>query len=99
MKKDGEKKLFLGTVLIFFIKIYQKLFSFDHAFWKKYAGNYRVCIYHPSCSEYTVLAIKKHGAFNGMLMGIARILRCNPFSKGGNDLVPDKVSFRRNTEG
>ncbi len=99
MAIEREKKLLFGAIVILFIRIYQKLFSFDHAFWKKYAGNFRVCIYHPSCSEYTVLSIKKHGAFNGILMGIARIIRCNPFCKGGSDPVPNKVSFRRNKEG
>ncbi len=43
------------------------------------------CIYSPSCSEYTKQAIEKYGAFKGWTLGIWRIFRCNPFSKGGND--------------
>lgn len=43
------------------------------------------CKYYPSCSEYTKQAIEKYGAFRGLLKGIWRILRCNPFSKGGYD--------------
>ncbi len=43
------------------------------------------CKYYPSCSEYTKQAIEKYGAGKGMLLGIYRILRCNPFSKGGYD--------------
>ena len=43
------------------------------------------CIYTPSCSEYTRQAVEKYGVFKGCLLGIWRILRCNPFSKGGFD--------------
>ena len=43
------------------------------------------CKYYPSCSEYTRQAILKYGARKGCWLGIKRILRCNPFSKGGYD--------------
>lgn len=43
------------------------------------------CKYYPTCSEYTKQAIEKYGAFKGTILGIKRILRCNPFSKGGYD--------------
>ena len=46
------------------------------------------CRFTPSCSRYTVEAIQKHGAFRGSLLGAWRILRCNPFGKGGHDPVP-----------
>jgi putative membrane protein insertion efficiency factor len=45
------------------------------------------CRFSPSCSRYTLLAIEKHGVLKGSLMGVWRILRCNPFSKGGFDPV------------
>jgi len=45
------------------------------------------CKYLPTCSQYAIDAIEKYGAFRGSLMGIWRILRCNPFSKGGYDPV------------
>ncbi|PWF99533.1 membrane protein insertion efficiency factor YidD [Levilactobacillus bambusae] len=54
------------------------------------------CRYYPTCSNYMVTALKKHGAFKGSLMGIARILRCHPFIHGGYDPVPDSFSLRRN---
>lgn len=76
--------VFLSLVLI---RIYQKLFSFDHSFWGKDLG-YRVCIHDPSCSEYTYQALEKYGFFKGWYLGIKRIIRCNPFSKGGYDPVP-----------
>ena len=43
------------------------------------------CKYYPTCSEYTKQAIEKYGAFKGFLLGGVRILKCNPFSKGGYD--------------
>ncbi len=48
------------------------------------------CIYTPTCSEYMYEAIQIHGVFRGTWMGTRRILRCNPFSKGGYDPVPEK---------
>ena len=45
------------------------------------------CRFYPTCSEYTIQAIEKHGIIKGIAMGIWRILRCNPFSKGGYDPV------------
>ena len=46
------------------------------------------CKYTPTCSQYTIEAVEKYGVFKGLLLGLWRILRCNPFSKGGYDPVP-----------
>ena len=46
------------------------------------------CIYTPTCSQYAIEAIEKHGVLKGGLLAAWRILRCNPFSKGGYDPVP-----------
>ena len=46
------------------------------------------CKYYPSCSEYAVLATKRHGAMRGLAMAAWRLLRCNPLSRGGVD-YPD----------
>jgi conserved hypothetical protein YidD len=54
------------------------------------------CRYYPTCSSYTIQAIEVHGAFKGGLMGLARILRCHPFVKGGLDYVPKKFTLTRN---
>lgn len=76
----------MKTIFIYIIKIYQKLFSFDHSFWAR-PDVIRVCRFEPSCSQYTVEAIEKYGVFKGSFLGMYRILRCNPFSKGGYDPV------------
>lgn len=63
-------------------------------FYKKYLSlwNYgiSVCKFEPSCSTYTLEAIEKFGAFKGAILGFYRIIRCNPFNKGGFDPVPEK---------
>jgi putative membrane protein insertion efficiency factor len=45
------------------------------------------CRFTPTCSVYTMEAVEKYGAFRGTWMGAKRILRCQPFSKGGYDPV------------
>lgn len=56
------------------------------------------CRYYPTCSTYTIQALSKHGLIKGLIMGTARILRCNPFVKGGLDPVPDFFTLRRNPD-
>ena len=60
-------------------------------FYRKYISGMKsapTCKYYPTCSEYGLQAIEKYGALKGGLLTIWRILRCNPFSKGGYDPVP-----------
>jgi len=45
------------------------------------------CRYVPSCSEYAMEAVERYGAVRGMLMAVARVLRCHPFVRGGYDPV------------
>ena len=47
-----------------------------------------VCKYNPTCSVYMAEAIKEHGFFTGTFLGLKRIAKCNPWSKGGKDMVP-----------
>lgn len=63
---------------IFCINIYQKHIS-------KHFGNR--CIFYPTCSEYTKQAVDKYGIIKGSILGIIRILKCNPFSHGGVDYL------------
>ncbi len=69
----------MKKILIWLIKQYQNHIS-------KWLTSKNInCKFYPTCSEYTKQAIEKYGAIKGLLLGIARILRCNPFSKGGYD--------------
>ncbi len=71
---------------VFFIRLYQKFIS-------PLIGPH--CRFTPTCSQYAVEAFLKHGFWKGSLLTIWRILRCNPFGKGGYDPVPDHVFVRK----
>ncbi|MBQ4473153.1 MAG: membrane protein insertion efficiency factor YidD [Lachnospiraceae bacterium] len=69
----------------------KKLLIAPIKFYRKYLSpmkRYPTCRFCPTCSEYAIIAIEKHGAAKGGLLAIWRILRCNPFCKGGYDPVP-----------
>ena len=68
----------MKKLLLKLIQIYQNLPLSSHS----------KCKFYPTCSEYAKIAIKKYGTFKGLLLTLKRILKCNPFSKGGVDLVP-----------
>lgn len=74
----------LSLFIINLIKLYQKTLSFDHGPLKVFYPH-GFCRFHPTCSEYSAQAVKKYGPIKGSLMSIWRILRCNPFNKGGHD--------------
>ena len=48
------------------------------------------CRFHPTCSEYTIQAVKEHGVYRGLILGVKRISKCHPFGGKGYDPVPDK---------
>ncbi|MFA6368823.1 MAG: membrane protein insertion efficiency factor YidD [Candidatus Shapirobacteria bacterium] len=56
-------------------------------FYKKYISQGNHCRFVPSCSEYSYEAVKKYGVTKGLFLGLKRVLKCNPWSKGGIDLV------------
>lgn len=68
-------------VLLGLVKAYRLLFS-------AWIGN--VCRYYPSCSQYALDALNRHGALGGSSFAAWRVLRCNPWSAGGCDPVPEK---------
>jgi putative membrane protein insertion efficiency factor len=67
------------------IKFYQQFFSPDHS-WLKGLRPYGFCRHFPSCSEYTRQAVEKHGLMRGFLLGVKRVVRCNPFAEPTVDL-------------
>lgn len=70
----------MKKLLLKLIDIYQKIPLSSH----------NKCKYYPTCSNYAKEAIEVHGSLKGIILTIKRILKCNPFSKGGIDLVPKK---------
>jgi putative membrane protein insertion efficiency factor len=73
-----------------------KIFLFFVVFYQKAISPYLAprCRYSPTCSQYAYEALTTHGAFLGIILTIARILRCNPLSKGGYDPVPPKKFYK-----
>jgi putative membrane protein insertion efficiency factor len=73
------------------------IFIYLVKFYKKFISPMlpKSCRYHPTCSEYAIDALQKHGAVKGSIMSFFRILRCNPFFKGGLDPVPDRFTLKR----
>ncbi|MSU74947.1 MAG: membrane protein insertion efficiency factor YidD [Candidatus Magasanikbacteria bacterium] len=73
------------NTIIWLIKIYQKTISPDHGLFKfRFPHGY--CHFYPSCSQYAVEVIQKRGLLVGLPKTVWRILRCNPWNKGGVDL-------------
>ena len=69
----------MKKIVIFLLKIYKKIVS------PIISGCGIHCKYYPTCSEYMKQAVEKYGIVKGVLLGVKRILKCNPFSKGGYD--------------
>lgn len=79
------RKLFI-FILTGIVKIYQKLISplFPST-----------CRYTPTCSAYSIEALKKHGPLKGSWLALKRIVSCNPWGGHGYDPVPEKYSFKK----
>ena len=74
-----ESQVNMRSVALGMIRFYKRFIS---------PGLGSNCRFYPSCSEYTYQAVEKYGVLRGSLMGGWRIMRCNPFNKGGYDPVP-----------
>jgi len=70
----------LSKILLTLLKFYKKVIS---------PALPPACRFYPTCSEYMMEAVVTHGALKGIAMGTFRLLRCNPFCKGGYDPVPE----------
>lgn len=95
MKRVAEALRRPGVfVALAFIAFYRKIVS---PALRLLSGGNGFCRFSPTCSEYARQALLKHGFFTGTLLAAWRVLRCNPFSRGGNDPVPapGEPLFRR----
>ena len=72
-------------IIIKLIKIYQHIPGPWHS----------SCRHYPTCSNYFIESVQEYGALKGSIMGIKRILKCNPVSRGGIDLVPNNKIKRK----
>ncbi|KAK2146788.1 hypothetical protein LSH36_583g01161 [Paralvinella palmiformis] len=79
-------KTILGKFFVLSIKLYQLLLS-------PFFG--KNCIYHPTCSQYAIEAVRKHGVLKGYIAMTFRVLRCNARFTGGYDPVPQDITFRQ----
>ncbi|MFH1865723.1 MAG: membrane protein insertion efficiency factor YidD [Candidatus Eisenbacteria bacterium] len=70
----------MTSVLVVLVRAYQRLVS------PLFPAS---CRYVPSCSEYTAQALAQHGFMRGAWLSLRRLLRCNPWSHGGEDPVPE----------
>ena len=69
----------MKILMIFLLKGYKKIIS------PMFSACGIHCKYYPTCSDYMTQAIEKYGAIKGFLLGVKRLLKCNPLSKGGYD--------------
>jgi len=76
----------LSQVIIFIIYFYQKTISPDHGAMNIFFNNNR-CRFYPSCSAYTMQAVRQYGLLKGSVVSSKRIFRCNPWRQGGYDPV------------
>jgi len=79
----------MGKIIVLWsIRIYQRTLSMDHGWLKRFYPE-GFCGFHPTCSEYGYQCVDRHGILKGGKLTAWRILRCNPFSRGGIDDIPE----------
>ena len=71
----------MKRLLLRFIRFYRRELS--------HRKKHPTCRYFPTCSDYALTAVERYGAVRGGGLALWRVLRCNPFSKGGYDPVPE----------
>ena len=87
------------------IELPKKILLFLIQFYRNYLSALKMqptCRFYPTCSGYTLGAVERFGAVKGLLLGMLRILRCNPLFRGGIDPVPESFSLfprRRDPDG
>jgi putative membrane protein insertion efficiency factor len=75
----------LKNFILKLIRFYQKTAIFHRTIARQLFLTDKVCRFTPTCSEYTYQAAEKYGVVKGLFLGLKRVIRCHPFSKGGYD--------------
>ena len=89
VRHDIEKyNRLMKKILLALIRFYQGTSFFHAPLFKTLLMSDQVCRFTPTCSEYTYQAIEKYGSIKGSWLGLKRIVRCNPWNKGGYDPIP-----------
>ena len=77
----------MKKIILFLIRFYQKTGFFHKQLFKTFFLTDSVCRFSPTCSNYTYQAVEKYGSAKGLWLGLKRIIRCHPGSRGGYDPV------------
>lgn len=85
LTEAGDRPGPLAWLLLLPIHLYRRYFS---------ALTGQNCRYFPTCSSYAVTALTRHGVLKGTLLAVWRLLRCNPWSRGGSDRVPARGRWK-----
>lgn len=91
IRRDGVTLKGIRVIFRALSNIIKRFLIFLIKFYRKYLSHLKKtthCRFIPTCSQYAIEAIEKYGPFKGTYLALKRILRCNPFSKGGCDPVP-----------
>ena len=89
-RRDGVTLKVVSDIFRAISKLLKKFLICGIKFYRKYLSplkRHTHCRFIPTCSQYALEAIEKYGPFKGTFLALKRILRCNPFSKGGCDPV------------
>ncbi len=78
-KESSKRPLAVTNVVVLLVKVYRRFVS---------PFTPQSCRYTPSCSEYALRALTQHGLVRGLWLAAVRIVRCNPWTEGGEDPVP-----------
>ena len=86
--RERAKKIYKKLRRTVFRPYIKMLFMRLIVFYQRYLSR-GTCMFTPTCSEYTLRAINNNGVIAGIALGLWRILRCNPFTRGGYDPAPE----------
>ncbi|MBI4005003.1 membrane protein insertion efficiency factor YidD [Candidatus Roizmanbacteria bacterium] len=78
----------MKMLILRLIRLYQQTKLFRSSVLKTLFLTDAVCRFRPTCSQYVFETVDKYGVLKGLFLGVKRIIRCHPWSKGGYDPVP-----------